>query len=86
VQEFSHPNNNAGSDGWTTLIQEGKRTTDHAHATKWRVVNKTPKPNGMLRSYEITPASDMGPDQVSSSGDLWVLAYDGSQELAPAAQ
>jgi hypothetical protein len=82
VQEFSHPNNNAGSDGWTTLTQEGKRTADHARATKWRVVNNAPKPNGMLRSYELTSASDMGPDQVSSSGDLWVLAYDPSQDGA----
>jgi Cu2+-containing amine oxidase len=80
VQEFSHPNNNLSSDTWTTLAAEGKRTANRAQATKWRVVNKTPKPNGMVRSYEITPGSDMGPDGTYSTGDLWVLAYDGSQD------
>jgi hypothetical protein len=82
VQEFAHPNNNPSSDAWTTLTTEGKRTADPTRATKWRVVNKTPKANGMLRSYEITPASDMAPDKVSSSADLWVLAYDASQDGA----
>jgi primary-amine oxidase len=80
VQEFAHPNNVAGSDGWTTLTMEGPRVASRARATKWRVVNKTPKPNGQLRSYELTPGSDMGPDNVSSSADLWVLAYDASQD------
>ena len=82
VHEFAHPNNNPSSDGWTPLVTEGKRTANPARATKWRVVNKAPKPNGMLRSYEITPGSDMGPDGVYSTGDLWVLAYDGSQDGA----
>ncbi|HEX2026563.1 MAG TPA: hypothetical protein VHF25_01040 [Nitriliruptorales bacterium] len=80
VQEFSHPNNILGSDGWTTLTMEGRRTAIPTHATKWRVVNKVPKPNGKLRSYEILAHSDMAPDHVSSSGDLWVLAYDPSQD------
>jgi Copper amine oxidase, enzyme domain len=82
VQEFRHPNNNLGSDGWTTLTTEGRRTANPAVATKWRVVNKTPKPNGKLRSYEIVLTSGMAPDQVSSTGDLWVLAYDPSQDGA----
>jgi Copper amine oxidase, enzyme domain len=83
VQEFSHPNNTASSDGWATLTIEGKRTAVASQATKWRIVNKAAtNVNGMLRSYEITPASNMGPDHVASSGDLWVLAYDGSQDGA----
>jgi primary-amine oxidase len=86
VQEFAHPNNNPGADGWITLTAEGRRIADHAKASKWRVVNKAPKPNGMLRSYELTPASDMGPDNVSSTGDLWVLAYDYSQDGAAVGQ
>jgi Cu2+-containing amine oxidase len=86
VQEFTHPNNNAGSDNWTTITQEGRRLANPATARKWRVVNKTPKANGKLRSYEITVASDMGPDNVSSSGDLWVLNYDGSQDGAAVGQ
>jgi primary-amine oxidase len=82
VQEFSHPNNNAGSDKWTTITQEGRRVGDASTARKWRVVNKTPKANGQLRSYEITPASDMAPEGVASTGDLWVLRYDASQDGA----
>lgn len=80
VQEFSHPNNNLGSDIWTTLTAEGRRAAVPARATKWRVVDKTPKPNGQRRSYEINLISNMAPDQVASTGDLWVLAYDGSQD------
>jgi Cu2+-containing amine oxidase len=82
VQEFSHPNNSAGSDNWTTITQEGRRVGDASTARKWRVVNKTPKANGQLRSYEITPASDMAPEGVASTGDLWVLRYDASQDGA----
>jgi Copper amine oxidase, enzyme domain len=82
VQQFEHPNNSPGTDGWTTLTTEGKHTAHRDTATKWRIINKTPKPNGMLRSYELTPSSDMGPDGVSSSGDLWLLRYDGSQDGA----
>lgn len=82
VQEFSHAGNNPGQDGWQDILVEGKRTAKPAQATKWRVVNKTPKPNGMLRSYEFTPASDMAPDGTYSTADLWVLLYDGSQDGA----
>lgn len=82
VQEFSHPNNNAGSDNWVTITQEGRHSADPSTARKWRVVNKTPKPNGKLRSYEIVPASDMAPEGVSSTGDLWVLRYDPTQDGA----
>jgi Cu2+-containing amine oxidase len=86
VQEFTHPNNNAGSDNWATIAQEGRRLANPGTARKWRVVNKAPKPNGKLRSYEINMGSDMGPDNVSSSGDLWVLKYDGSQDGAAVSQ
>jgi hypothetical protein len=82
VQEFAHPNNNLSSDTWTTIGTEGKRTADRAKATKWRVANKTPKPNGMLRSYEITPGSDMGPDGTYSTADVWILQYDAAQDGA----
>ena len=83
VQEFTHPNNTASSDGWTTLTIEGKRTAVASRATKWRIVNKAaPNANGMLRSYEVTPASDVAPDHVASSADLWVLRYDASQDGA----
>jgi primary-amine oxidase len=85
VQEFSHPNNNPGSDNWVTIGQEGRRLANPATARKWRVVNKAPKVNGKLRSYEITPASDMAPDGVASTGDLWVLAYDAGQDGAAVA-
>ena len=80
VQEFAHTNNNPGADVWTTITTEGRRIADRNTATKWRVVNKTPKVNGALRSYELSPGSDMGPDHVASTGDLWVLRYDGSQD------
>ena len=86
VQEFAHPNNNAGSDNWTAVTQEGRRVGNPGTARKWRVVNKTPKANGQLRSYEISLGFDMGPDTVSSTGDLWVLQYDGSQDGAAVGQ
>ena len=82
VQEFSHAGNNPGQDGWQPLLVEGVRTAQPSTATKWRVVNKSPKPNGQLRSYELTPASDMGRDGTYSSADLWVLQYDASQDGA----
>jgi Cu2+-containing amine oxidase len=86
VQEFAHPNNNAGSDKWTTIAKEGRQVGDPGTARKWRVVNKAPKANGQLRSYEINIASDMGPENVASTGDLWVLKYDGSQDGAAVTQ
>ena len=36
--------------------------------------------------YELTPSSDMGPDHISSSGDMWVLHYDGAQDGAVVGQ
>ena len=80
MQQFEHPNNSPGTDGWTTLTTEGKHTAHRDTATKWRIVSKTPKPNGMLRPTSSPPSSDMGPDNISSSGDLWVLRHDGSQD------
>ena len=82
VQEFSHATDQPNGDGWTDITVEGKRTADRADATKWRVLNMTPKPNGRVRSYEITPASDMAPDGVYSTADFWVLRYDPNQEGA----
>lgn len=80
VQEFSHAGNNPNQDGWQNILTEGSRTAKLNQATKWRVVNKAAKPNGQMRSYELTPTSDMGPDGTYSSADLWVLQYDASQD------
>jgi len=80
VQQFAHPNNAPSSDTWTTIPSEGKRSAVPAQATKWRIVNKTPKANGKLRSYELTPGSDMAPDGTYSTADLWVLQYDSAQD------
>ena len=82
VQEFSHTGNNPGQDGWQDLKVEGNRTRKIGQATKWRVVNKSAKMNGQVRSYELTSGSDMGPDGNYSTADLWVLQYDGSQDGA----
>jgi primary-amine oxidase len=82
VQEFSHPGNNPGQDGWQDIKVEVSRTRNLGQATKWRVINKAAKPNGQVRSYELTPGSDMGPDGTYSTADLWVLQYDASQDGA----
>ena len=84
VQEFSHSSNNAGGDVWQDITTEAQspRTANPATRTRWRVLNKTPKPNGQLRSYELTPGSDGGPDGTYSTGDLWVLRYVGGQDGA----
>jgi hypothetical protein len=76
VQEFAHTNLSAlGGDQWTNLAVEGKRTVSPSQFTKWGVVNKAPKPNGQLRSYELIPASNGLPDGTFSTGDLWVVRW-----------
>ena len=48
--------------------------------TKWRVLNKTPKPNGQRRSFELIPGSDGAPDGTYSTGDVWVVRYKAGSE------
>jgi primary-amine oxidase len=75
VQRFAHSGNNPGQDGWTSIPTESRQVVTAGEFTKWRVANKAPKANGMLRSYEIIPGSDGAPDGKFSTGDLWVLRY-----------
>lgn len=76
VQEFAHTNLSAlDGDNWINLTKEGKRVVKPAQFTKWRVVNKTPKPNGQLRGYELIGGSEGSPDANYSTGDLWVVRY-----------
>ncbi|MBC9001702.1 hypothetical protein [Micromonospora aurantiaca (nom. illeg.)] len=53
-----------------------------AHAlepgSRLRVASEAPKPNGLLRSYELLPGSNIGPDGRTSSADLWVAPYRGN--------
>jgi hypothetical protein len=80
VQELAHLSNNPGADLWHDLPRETHRTFDPATRTKWRVLNKTPKPNGRRRSYELVPGSDGAPDGTYSTADIWVVRYDGAQD------
>lgn len=81
VQEFGHTNLSVlAGDGWTDLKTEGKRTAKPAEFTTWRVVNKTPKPNGQVRGYELIPGSSGLPDGTFSTADLWVVRYKPSGE------
>ncbi len=75
VQRFAHVGNNPGDDQWTDIKVESKETADPKQFTKWRILNKTAKPNGQFRSYELTPGSDGAPDGVYSTADLWVVRY-----------
>lgn len=75
VQRFGHVANNPGDDKWTDIKVESKETVDPKQFTKWRVLNKTAKPNGLFRSYELLPGSDGAPDGTYSTGDFWVLRY-----------
>jgi hypothetical protein len=75
VQRFAHPTNALNADTWTDVTTEGKQSVDPAQFTRWRVLNKSPKPNGLFRSYELSPGSDGLPDGTYSTGDLWVVRY-----------
>jgi hypothetical protein len=55
VQRFAHKGNNPGDDQWLDINFESKETADPSTLTKWRVLNKTPKPNGLNRSYDSFP-------------------------------
>jgi hypothetical protein len=93
VQRFAHKGNNPGDDQWLDINFESKETADPSTFTKWRVLNKTPKPNGLNRSYELLPGSDGLPDGIYTSastysrGDLWVVLYKpGAEDGADVAQ
>ena len=80
VRRFAHAGNNPGNDIETDITVESKEIADATTFTKWRVLNRAPKANGQLRSYELIPASDGGPDGTYSTGDLWVVRYKPSGE------
>jgi Cu2+-containing amine oxidase len=74
VQRFSHSGLNA-PDQWLDITTEGVQTAEPGSFTTWRVVNKAPKNNGLVRSYELVPGSDGGPNPPFSTGDVWVMRY-----------
>lgn len=80
VQRFDHLSNNLGADQWASITTEGAQSVDPARFTSWRVVDKAPKPNGALRSWEIIPGSDGAPDGTFSTGDIWVVRYHSGTE------
>jgi len=80
VQRFTHKGNNPGDDVWTDINVETKESVDPKSYMRWRVLNKTPKVNGQLRSYELIPNSDGAPDGTYSTGDLWVHRYDPTED------
>jgi hypothetical protein len=77
VQRLEHTSSAVvAGDQWVNVTQEGKQpVVDPTKYTTWRVLNKTPKPNGLVRSYELVPGSDGSPDGTYSTGDLWVVRY-----------
>jgi Copper amine oxidase, enzyme domain len=82
VQRFEHQGlGDMKQDVWVPITTEGKDKFDWNKFTKWRVINKTPKANGKVRSYEILPGSEGGPDVKYSTGDLWVLRNKGDQDI-----
>jgi Cu2+-containing amine oxidase len=82
VQRFEHQGlGDMKQDVWVPMTKEGKDKFDWSKFTKWRVINKTAKPNGKFRSYEIIPGSEGGPDDKYSTGDLWVLRTKGDDEV-----
>jgi Cu2+-containing amine oxidase len=80
VQESAHLSNAPGVDITHDLPLETHRTFDPVTRTTWRVLNKTPKPNGKRRSYELVPGSNGSPDGTYSSADLWVVRFDATQD------
>jgi Copper amine oxidase, enzyme domain len=80
VQRLHHAGWGLGQDNWVPFLVEGKDTLVPSGYTKWRVLNKTAKSNGQVRSYELIPGGDGGPDGKYSTGDLWVCLYKGGVE------
>lgn len=73
VQRFDHALLTSPCTSWTDILTEVKQSKDWGKFTTWRVAELTPKPNGQLRSFEIVPASEGGPDGTYSTGDTWAL-------------
>ena len=80
VQRLEHQGNLVGQDKWVDISLESKDTVSPSKYSKWRVLNKTPKANGMYRSYELIPGSDGAPDGTYSTGDVWVVRYKSGTE------
>lgn len=79
VQRFVH--GGLGSpDQWLDITVESNQIADPTTATTWRILNKAAKPNGLVRSYELIPGSDAGPDGTFSTSDLWVVRYKAGAE------
>ena len=72
----------SGAEGWTTIPAETKESWEPGKFRRWRVAEKTPKPNGKHRSYELIPGSEGLADGKYSSGDLWVLRAKGGGDLS----
>jgi len=57
-------------------VEHGAQTLEPTAAI--RVASATAKASGALRSYELIPGSDVGPDGRTSSADFWVVPYKGN--------
>lgn len=80
VQRMNHNDWGNPGDSWDPILTEKKENFSGSGYTKWRVVNKTAKPNGQLRSYELIPGGDGAPDGTYSNGDLWATLYKSGAE------
>lgn len=80
VQRLEHQGWGLNQDQWADIKIEQKDFVAPNVFTRWRVINKTPKANGMFRGYEIIPASDGAPDGTYSKADLWVVRYKSGAE------
>lgn len=80
VQQQHHAGWGLNQDSWNPMLAETKDTLKPSGYTKWRVVNKTAKANGQLRSYELIPGSDGAPDGTYSTNDLWACLYKSGAE------
>ncbi|WP_176560337.1 hypothetical protein [Brevibacillus dissolubilis] len=73
VQRMVHQNNDECGDVWENIYWEAKQNVDLNTFTRWRVINKTKKPNGQYPGYDLVPHISGSPDGVVSTGDLWIL-------------
>lgn len=61
--------------GWRDVAREETQRIDPRGSTTWRVLHKSPSPDGRFRSYELFPNSDRSSEATSQSGDVWVVRY-----------
>jgi hypothetical protein len=80
VQKLHHAGWGLTHDSWSAYLTEQYDTLNPAGYTKWKVINKAPKPNGQVRSYELIPGSDGGPDGTYSTRDVWATLYKSGAE------